>query len=91
MARTMLTTTDNPYNPFTQYEAWASYDEAVCGYYTASYVGRIVALSPELGPREMDTAIEDAIDEICEMDLRMISPVTGKEVGYIKVREPDSE
>lgn len=87
MARTMLTTTDNPYNPFTQYNEWASYDEAVCGYYTSSYLGRIVFLSPELSSREMDAAIEDAVDEICAMDLRMISPVTGDEVAYVKVTE----
>ena len=89
MARVMLTTTDNPYNPFTQYEAWASYDEVIAGYYTSSYLARIAVTSPELTPTEMDYAIKDAIDEICEMDLRFISPVTGKEVGYVKVVEDE--
>lgn len=87
MARTMVTTTDNPYNPFTQYDAWRSYDEVVAGYYTNSYLARIAMVSPELGPKEMDRAVEDAVDEICEMDLRFISPVTGKEVCYVKVVE----
>lgn len=91
MARTMLTTTDNPYNPFTQYEAWASYDEAVCGYYTAAYLGRIVSISPEFSKYEMDRAIENAVDEACAMDLRLTNPMTGEEVAYIKVREDDSE
>lgn len=87
MARTMITTTDNKYNPFTEYERWRAYDENECGYYTSSYIARIAEISPELSPAEMDQAIEDACDEICEMDLRYISPVTGKEVGYVKVVE----
>lgn len=90
MARTLVTTTDNKFNPFTQYERWAAYDEVECGYYTMAYLARIAAVSPDLSESEMDQAIEDACDEICEMDLRFISPVTGKEVGYIKVVEPDS-
>ena len=87
MARTMVTTTDNPYNPFTQYDLWVSYDEAVAGYYTNSYIARIAVTSPELSEKEMDSAIESAVDEICEMDLRYISPVTGEEVAYVKVVE----
>jgi len=87
MARTMITTTDNKYNPFTEYERWRAYDENECGYYTSSYIARIAEISPELSPAEMDQAIEDACDEICEMDLRYISPVTGEEVGYVKVIE----
>lgn len=87
MARTTVTTTDNPFNPFTQYEAWASYDEVQCGYYTNSYLARIAVISPDLSPKEMEQAIEDACDEICKMDLRYISPVTGEEVGYVKVIE----
>jgi ribonucleotide reductase beta subunit family protein with ferritin-like domain len=83
----MITTTDNPFNPFTQYDRWAAYDEKECGYYSASYLARIAATSPELSEAEMNRAIEDACDEICQMDLRYISPVTGQEVAYVKVTE----
>lgn len=89
MARTLITTTDNPFNPFTQYERWAAYDEKECGYYTMSYLARIAALSPDLSETEMNQAIEDACDEVCEMDLRVISPLTGEEVGYVKVIEEE--
>ncbi len=89
MARTLITTTDNKFNPFTQYELWAAYDEVVCGYYSMPYLARIAITSPDFTEEEMDRAIEDACDEICKMDLRYISPVTGQEVGYIKVKEPD--
>ena len=88
MARTLITTTDNKFNPFTQFDRWRAYDEVECGYNSLSYLARIASLSPELSAEEMDREIEDACDEICEMDLRFISPVTGKEVGYVKVIEP---
>jgi len=87
LARTMITTTDNKFNPFTQFDRWRAYDEVECGYFSLSYLARIAVTSPELSPAEMDRAVEDACDEICEMDLRFISPVTGKEVGYRKVVE----
>ena len=89
MARTLITTTDNKFNPFTQFERWKAYDEKECGYYSLSYLARIAVVSPELSPAEMDRAIEDACDEICEMDLRFISPATGEEVGYVKVVEKE--
>lgn len=87
MARTLVTTTDNKFNPFTQFDRWKTYDEIECGYYTLSYLARIASVSPDFSPGEMDQAIEDACDEIVEMDLRYISPVTGEEVGYVKVVE----
>lgn len=90
MARTFVTTTDNPANYFTQYDAWVAFDEVVCGYYTKNYVARIAAVSPSFSEKEMDQAIEDAVDEIIDMDLRMISPVTGKEVCYVKIVEPEN-
>ena len=89
MARTMVTTTDNKFNPFTQYDLWKEYDSKICGYDTESYIGRIAVLSPSLSPAEMDRACEDACDEICKMDLRYISPVTGDEVCYVKITESE--
>lgn len=85
--RTMVTTTDNPYNYFTQFEQWKEYDEKIAGYQTLSYIARIAMTSNELSENEMNSAIESAVDEICDMDLRYISPVTGEEVGYVKVIE----
>ena len=91
MARTLVTTTDNPFDPFKQFEQWKSFDEVVCGYYTLNYLARIAATSPELTEKEMDQAIEDACDEVCEMDLRYISPVTNEEVCYFKVTEDEED
>lgn len=91
MARTMLSTLDNPYNPFTQFDSWKSYDEVVGGYFTSNLLARIAITSPDLTEMEMNRAIEDAIDEVCEMDLRPINQLTGKETLYVKVKEKENK
>jgi len=59
----MLTTTDNPYDPFTQFKEWLQFDTSA-GYGTASFLARIVKTSDELSDADQDLAIEQAIDEI---------------------------
>lgn len=60
---TMLTTTDNPYNPFTQYDLWYAFD-VKRGYNTCAYLARIVKSSHELSEADEALAIDMAIDEI---------------------------
>lgn len=71
----MLTTLDNPFNPFTQYEQWLSFDVSM-GYNTCAYLDRIAKTSDELSDADEQMAINDAIDEIVSFNL------TG---NYIKV------
>jgi hypothetical protein len=59
----MLTTVDNPFNPFTQFDEWNSYD-MMKGYGTLSYLSRIVITSSELSDASQSEAIEAGIDEI---------------------------
>lgn len=59
----MLTTTDNPYNPFTQWDEWLAFDESK-GYYTCALLDRVTRSSDELSDDEQDLAIQQAIDEI---------------------------
>ena len=68
MAAPMLTTTDNPYDPFTQFVEWYAYDMQQ-GYATCSYVARITKTSEELSEADNELAIEQAIDEILEFNL----------------------
>lgn len=68
MEQSMLTTVDNPFNPFTHYEDWCAYDEAK-GYYTESYLARITKTSDELSQVDEEAAIEAAIDEIVELNI----------------------
>lgn len=62
MEESMLTTIDNPYNPFEDYPSWSAWDTSH-GYHTESFLARIVVLSPEQSDLDQHLAIEDAIDE----------------------------
>jgi hypothetical protein len=59
----MLTTVDNPFDPFTQFDEWLAYDTKM-GYHSASFLDRIARVSNELSLPDQEQAIQDAIDEI---------------------------
>lgn len=75
----MLTTIDNPFNPFTQYESWYSFDSSK-NYNTRNYLARIVKSSDELSEVDQASALEKGIDEIVKLNILGI---------YLKVT-PDS-
>lgn len=60
-----LTTTDNPFDPFEEFNQWFEWDRAA-GYDTPSYLARIVVTSDELSEADQEDAIEQAIDEILQ-------------------------
>lgn len=60
----LVTTTDNPFDPFTQWDEWYAYDETL-GYHTTSFLARIARTSDELSDDDMRVAINNAVDEIC--------------------------
>lgn len=59
----MLTTIDNPFDPFTEWSEWYAYD-LFKGYGTAAYLARIVRSSDDISEADQNAAIDDAIDEI---------------------------
>lgn len=63
MTEYMLTTVDNPFDPFTQYDEWFSWDSKA-GYHTPSLLGRVVVISDDLSEADQAHAIQIAIDEI---------------------------
>ena len=63
MAKHMLTTVDNPFDPFTQFDEWLVYDSQA-GYETPSFLARIARTSNELSLADEELAVEQAIDEI---------------------------
>ena len=75
----MLTTKDNPWNPFTNFDEWYAWDISH-GYYTSAYLARIAKTSPELSQAQIQRSINDAIDEIIRYNL------TG---NYVKVCADD--
>lgn len=66
-----LTTVDNPYSPFTQFNQWFFFDVEK-GYNTCSYLARIAKTSDSLSDEENEAEIERAIDEIIKFDFRNI-------------------
>lgn len=77
----MLTTVDNPYNPFTHFKEWFAFD-TVSGYNTASFLARIVITSDDLSDADQALAIQDAIDEIIEENVLGL---------YQKVLRPETD
>lgn len=63
MIESMLTTVDNPFNPFENYNEWYAYDSHA-GYHTPEFLARILISSSELSDADEVLANELAIDEI---------------------------
>lgn len=82
-----LSTSDNPYDPLTNYDQWEAYDTRM-GYNTNAYLARIVKTSHEYGDENYTRDIEEAIDEIV---INNLISWTHPDVSYIKVvgEEPE--
>lgn len=78
MAKYMLSTIDNPYNPFDDFDNWYMFDMQQ-GYSSCSYLARIARTSDQFSDAENDREVERAIDEIIKYDFRNL---------YIKVKDP---
>jgi len=86
MAKAMLTTIDNPYNPFKHFDEWLAWDEWAArseGRPTCcEYLARMTDYSDDLSDKEVEDLNELVIDDICELNL------TGK---FVKVFENEPE
>ena len=69
-----LTTVDNPYDPFTDWEHWFLYD-IVNGYNSCAYLARIATTSDQLTEEENLKEIERAIDEIIQYNPKLYKKV----------------
>lgn len=66
MADQFLTTSDNPYDPFKDFDKWYAYDEQM-GYHTCGLVARFARTSDSLSDEQNDRAIFDAYLEILDI------------------------
>lgn len=66
-----LTTVDNPYDPFKQFDSWFLYDVEK-GYNCCALLDRVADTSPNLTDDEANIIIEDAIDRIIKNDFMNI-------------------
>ncbi len=73
-----LTTFDNPFDPFEQFDSWFLFDVEK-GYNSCAYLGRIAKTSDQMSEQENDQEVERAIDEIIKYDFMNI---------YKKVKKP---
>lgn len=80
----MLTTVDNPFDPFEQFTSWFMFDEEK-GYHTCSYLGRIARTSDQLSEEENELENERAIDEILKYDFRNIYKKVVQKHNHIAV------
>lgn len=80
MAGMMLSTIDNPFNPYTHWNEWKRYDEDK-KYYTCSYLARIAKTAHDLSDADYIKAVEDAINEIVHLNINGL---------YTKVYEDDT-
>lgn len=76
-----LSTFDNPFSPFTQFNEWFIWD-VTHGYNSCGYLARIARTSPQLTDEENNAEIERAIDEIISLDPMNI---------YVKVRANEKQ
>ena len=75
--KVMLTTVDNPHDPFDNFSSWYMFD-VESGYNSCAYLARIAKTSEQFTDTENDEEIERAIDEIIQYDFRNI---------YVKVKK----
>lgn len=62
----MLTTSDNPYNPHDDYDAWMQWDQAN-GYYTAEYIARLMDVDYDYD--NDDQAMNNLYEEIIKNNI----------------------
>lgn len=82
----MLSTMDNPWDPFTQFDEWLEFDERA-GYHTTQYLARLTLSSPDLSETDQSNAIESAIDEIVNENISGIYKKVPAPVGWETLNE----
>ena len=65
--KVMLTTIDNPFDPFEDFNSWYMFD-VLHGYNSCAYLARIAKTSEQFTEFENAIELENAIDEIIKHD-----------------------
>lgn len=63
MKKVRLTTIDNPYDPFDEFDSWYAFDERH-GYHTSAFLARLTLSSEELSDSDRELSNELTINEI---------------------------
>ena len=63
----MLTTVDNPHDPFDKFDQWIQYDNEK-GYNTSGRLMRLATVTDDMSDEEYDAEVERAMDKLIEID-----------------------
>ena len=74
-----LSTVDNPFDPFTEFDQWFDYDESQ-GYHSSSLLARVLVTSEEIPEILQERDNEEAIDEIVKENVSGIHIKVVKDV-----------
>ena len=75
-----LTTIDNPFHPFNEFEQWLNFDK-MHNYNSSELLDRFVYVSDALSESDQELAYEEAVDHIVE------SPWLNPLGSYVKFKE----
>ena len=88
----LLTTIDNPYDPFDDFVRWFEFDE-LSGYKTCERVALLSKTYEGMSEEEINNAIEKAMDTIVENDFtnlyRKVDRKRAKEIVKIRIETPN--
>lgn len=87
MEKVMLTTIDNPFDPFTQWDDWYFYDLSQ-GYNTCERLARLSITAEQLPDQVNGDEIVYAMDQLIEIGA---FNKKGEFIGYKKVIQSDSK
>lgn len=74
----MLTTIDNPFDPFEQFDDWYNFDIEK-GYHSCNRLARLANITEDMTDYEESEEIERAIDRLIEIDFLDL---------FVKVKRP---
>lgn len=83
-----ITTFDNPYDPFEEFDSWFSFDVEK-GYDTCKYLATVAHITDDMSEKEEDEENERAIDSIIDNDFLNIYKKVVRELPEIEDEEND--
>lgn len=85
----MLTTVDNPYDPFTEWDEWFAYDYRK-GYHTPGLLARIAITSDDMNEEDLSLTLNMAIDEIVSENVSGVHRKVTREISETPVESVEA-
>ena len=82
----MLSTFDNPFDPFEQFTSWLMFDKEK-GYDSCERLARIAKITDEMSQKEINNEVERAIDRLIQLDFTNTFIKIKKETKSFTVEE----